>query len=325
MSLSDLAPVAAAVLGVLLVMAAGASAYWLGWLDRSADKSLANLIANLFFPAYFIDKIVAGPPLPSLAQVWMPPLYGFGCTCLGFGVAYLVIRALGPPLGITSPLVMRTFALTVGIANYGYVPLPLAELFFPAAFSPTLVHNIGVDIALWSVGLLVISGELKSGLRRLATSLPLWTMVLGLAVQQAGWGQHLPQPILAACRLLGAMAIPAGLLLGGAILAEVVGKVEWLRQGAVLSLAVSVRMLLLPCLFLLGAKYLPMPRNFDQVLLLQAAMPAATFPLVMTRLYGGDIDTATRVVFGTSILSVFTIPLWITAGAWWLQVPIGGH
>ncbi len=71
-----------------------------------------------------------------------------------------------PLFGITSPLVQRTFALTVGIANYGYIPLPIAERYFPQAFHPLLIHNIGVDIALWSVGLLVISGEIKQGVRR---------------------------------------------------------------------------------------------------------------------------------------------------------------
>jgi predicted permease len=53
-------------------------------------------------------------------------------------------------------------------------------------------------------------------------------------------------------------------------------------------------------------------------LLIQAAMPAATFPIVMTRLYDQDVQTAWVVVVGTSLLSLLTIPLWMTFGAMWL-------
>ena len=318
MTPADRLPVAAQVLGVLLVMLAGAAAVWLGWLDRHADRSLASLIANLFFPAYFISKLAVREPMGTQAEIWLPPLFGFVETCLGFGIAWLVIRTIGPLFGLTSPIVQRTFALTVGIANYGYVPLPLAEQFFPQAFAPTLVHNIGVDVALWSVGLLVISGEAASGLRRLMTSLPLWTMLLSLAIQQLQLGPWIPRPLLLTCELLGSCAIPAGLLLSGAIIAEAIPSMHWRQKKSVLGLAVGVRMLLLPALFLVAARHLPMSPALDQVLLLQASMPAASFPIVMTRLYGGDIDTATRVVFGTSALSLLTIPLWITAGSWYL-------
>ena len=50
----------------------------------------------------------------------------------------------------------------------------------------------------------------------------------------------------------------------------------------------------------------------------QAAMPAATFPIVMARLYEQDVQTAWVVVVGTSLLSLITIPLWMILGAAWL-------
>ncbi len=322
MTLADLIPIASKVAGVLMVMLAGALAVWFGWLDRHVDRSLASIIANVFFPAYFLQKIALGPPLGSMNEIWYPPLIGFSTTCVGFAIAWLTIRIAGPWFGITSPLVQRTFALTVGVANYGYIPLPLSELYFPNAFNPLLIHNIGVDIALWSVGLLVISGELKQGLTRLVRSLPLWTMIVGIVFQQMGWGKHIPGPLLQATELLGACAIPAGLMLGGAIIAENLGSVNWKQRLSILSLATIVRMGILPVIFLLVARYLPMTTSLDQVLLLQAAMPVATFPIVMTRLFGGDIDTSLRIVLGTSVVSLVTIPIWISVGCWILGIQL---
>jgi len=43
-------------------------------------------------------------------------------------------------------------------------------------------------------------------------------------------------------------------------------------------------------------------------------MPAAVFPIVMARHYGGDPATAMRVVIGTSVVGLATIPLWIRFG-----------
>ncbi len=67
-------------------------------------------------------------------------------------------------------------------------------------------------------------------------------------------------------------------------------------------------------LFLLAAKFLPASVELKRVMVLEAAMPAAVFPIVMARHYQGDPATAMRVVLGTSVVSLATIPLWIKFG-----------
>ena len=49
-------------------------------------------------------------------------------------------------------------------------------------------------------------------------------------------------------------------------------------------------------------------------MVVMAAMPSGTFPIVMARHYGGDQAVALRVAISTSLVSLVTIPLWITAG-----------
>ena len=49
-------------------------------------------------------------------------------------------------------------------------------------------------------------------------------------------------------------------------------------------------------------------------MVLQAAMPAAVFPIILARHYQGDPPTALRVVIGTSVVGLVTIPLWIRFG-----------
>ncbi|MCE2828062.1 MAG: AEC family transporter, partial [Verrucomicrobium sp.] len=60
--------------------------------------------------------------------------------------------------------------------------------------------------------------------------------------------------------------------------------------------------------------------ELKRVLVVQAAMPAGVFPIVLSRLYGGDPATAVRIVAGTTLLSLVTIPLWIRWGLSWLDL-----
>ena len=52
--------------------------------------------------------------------------------------------------------------------------------------------------------------------------------------------------------------------------------------------------------------------------MLEAAMPAAVFPIVLVQLFGRDLETAVRVVLSTSIAGVVLIPVWLAIGKWWL-------
>jgi predicted permease len=62
------------------------------------------------------------------------------------------------------------------------------------------------------------------------------------------------------------------------------------------------------------ASVLPISRELKMVLAIEAAMPAGMFTIVLVRMYGADAPTAIRVVVGSSIGSLLTIPVWISCG-----------
>ena len=47
-------------------------------------------------------------------------------------------------------------------------------------------------------------------------------------------------------------------------------------------------------------------------------------PVLLARLYNGDAGTALRAVLGTSLVSLVTIPLWISAGMALFELPLAG-
>jgi predicted permease len=107
-----------------------------------------------------------------------------------------------------------------------------------------------------------------------------------------------------------------GLVLSGAILYDYSRHVEWDRSSRILTFAIVMRLILLPWLILAMGVWWTNSESLKQVFLLQAAMPAATFPVVMTRLYKQSVETAWIIVVGTSLLSLFTIPIWMVIGRW---------
>jgi hypothetical protein len=113
---------------------------------------------------------------------------------------------------------------------------------------------------------------------------------------------------------VGQCAIPMALIVIGAIIADYVGEFQ-LRSGwRVVGMAVLLRLGVIPCLFLLLVKCLPLSLELKRVLVLQAAMPSAVISIILSRLHNGDPPTAIRVVIGTSVVGLITIPVWLHFG-----------
>jgi predicted permease len=77
----------------------------------------------------------------------------------------------------------------------------------------------------------------------------------------------------------------------------------------------------LPLAFLLIAAWIPASRELKSVIIVQAAMPGAVIPVLLARHYRGHPVTALRVALSTALLSLVTIPLWISLGMTLLPSP----
>ena len=317
--------IVAAVGGVFLTVAAGAGARAAGWLTPAASDSLLRLSINLLFPCFVLDVLVGNPALADPLDALAPPAVGFATTVLGFAVGGLVARALGPRIGLRTPAARRTFALIVGMYNYGYTPIPIVEALFPG--EPTLgvllVHNVGVDLALWSVGVTVVSGGFAPGWWRRPLNAPLLAIVVALAVNATGadaWllrdagdiGGAVAGVITGALGLIGATAIPLALLLVGGSVLDAARSTPLLRDPLVPLTGAVLRLGVLPLCFVALTWLLPLGVHLDRVVRVEAAMPAALFPILLARVYGGDPAVAVRVALFTTVLGLVTIPLWLT-------------
>jgi predicted permease len=306
-----------AVVPVFLIIVAGWGMRRMDWLTEEADASLLRMAIYLLMPCLILDSLIGSQALSDPANVFLPPLVGFGTVTLGLAAAWFVQRWIPERTGSTR----RTFVYCVAVYNYGYVPLPLALSLFDRDTAAVLfVHNIGVELALWLYGLTYMAGRgFRDGWKRVLNP-PVLSILAALVLNATVGREPIPDFLLHTIHWLGQCAVPMGVILIGAIMADHSRDFVSRQGGRVMLWSILLRLGVLPVLFLLLARYIPAAVELKRVILLQSAMPAAVFPIIVARQYGGDPATAVRVVLITSLGGLITIPLWLQVGLSWLKL-----
>jgi predicted permease len=300
-----------AVLPVVALALAGLVMRKLNWLTAEADSSLLRVNINLLLPCLILHATIGNGALLNVGNLLLAPLVGFVTASGGILLAYAARRLAR----VRNEAEGRTFGVSVGLYNYSFIPIPLAVLLFGKETVGVLcLHNVGVDIALWTVAVLLMTGKPFGGTWRNFVNAPLIAVMVGLGLNWTGGGDVFPQVLLTAIRWLADCAIPMALILAGATIADHLGEFRARHGWAVIGWAVALRLGVLPCLFLILAWALPASVELKRVIVLQAAMTSAVFPIVLARHYGGDPATAVRVALATSLVGIFTIPMWIHLG-----------
>lgn len=294
-----------ASLPVYLVIAAGLVLRRIKLFPEELDAGTMRLIVNFLFPCFILDKILGNEALDDLGTIASAAASGFILILIGFGLSFLAALAVG----MRRSDGLRTFSLATGIQNYGFIPIPIiAKLFASKATMGVLfMHSLGVELALWTVGVAILTGFGKAPWRHLFNA-PIIAILLGLLINASGIYPRIPESATTTISMLASCSIPLSLLLVGSAISDLIAVGGWLRPFRRPVAACIVRLAILPVAFIAFAKFLPIGLELKRVLAVQAAMPCALFPIVLARHYGGHIATAVQVILATSLISIFTIP-----------------
>lgn len=307
-----------AVLPVFSVAAIGFVIRRRNLISDETERNLLDVLINVFVPCLIFVSVLGNEALLNVRNVALAPLCGFCAIALGLAVG----RATAGIAGIESQRSRRAFATCMGIFNWGYVPLPLAaSLFGQKTVGVLFVFITGAEMAVWTLGLMTLrGGSIKNGLRK-ALNAPFFTIVVTLSLNfllgadrahsiandEAGGFAF----VMKTAGMLGQCAIPIGLILVGASLADKLNEFRSAISPRIMGSAVALRLGLMGFLFVLLARFVPGSDELTQVLLIQSAMPSAMFPIILAKRYDGDVVCALQVVIATTLVSLVTIPLWI--------------
>jgi predicted permease len=281
-----------------------------GGMAIHADESILWLLINLFTPCLIVDSFLGNKALENLGNLIIAPILGFSTVIIGIVLASVTAQCLR----FTKKEQERTFVACVSLYNYGYIPIPIILLFFSKEILGMLfVYNVGLEVAMWTLGYIALTGKvsLSECFKRVITP-PLAAVILSLAANYWFSNNPLPLSLARVIHMTGQATIPMALLLVGAIVYDHSSSFKTIHPFRPVLAGIFLRLFLIPLTFVAMAFYLPIPESLKIVLCVQAGMPSAILPIVLVRLYGGDLNLAIRIIVSTSVLCLFTLPAWLS-------------
>ena len=304
---------------IFLIVAVGYVTRICSLVTEESEQSIMRLTVNVLVPCFIVSRVPGNEALQKSEVVFAALGAGIAITIIGL----IIAKALGHSLKI-APDGVNTFCVSSAIQNYGFIPIPLIEALFPKehAIETTgvlFVHNLGVELVMWTVVIILLSGSMQGAWRRLING-PTIAILLGLLLNATGLHQQIPAFVVDAVSRIGACAIPIGLILCGATLTGVIQKESLKFDAKIVSGSLLLRFVLLPMLILAAASLLTFSRELREVLIIEAAMPGAIFPIILAKHFGGKPAIAVQVCAVTTLASVLLTPLVLLVAFSWFGI-----
>ena len=305
---------------VFLMVGVGYLIRQLNVITDESEKSIVRLVVNVLYPCFILTKIPGNQSLQQLSVVFTALTAGFVLTLTGL----LVSRMVGNAFKIKKTDGLNTSSVSTALQNYGFIPIPLITALFPDVADQTLgvlfVHNLGLELAMWTVCIVMLSGTAKGAMKRLING-PTIAIIAGLLLNFTDFHHWIPSVAQKAASVaqkaahdLGNCTIPISLLLVGATLGSVISSHKIQISPKIIVGSLLIRFAIMPLAFIAVAAILAGSQELQRVLVIEAAMPAAIFPIVLAKHYGGKPNVAVQVCLATSLISLVLTPAWLLLG-----------
>ena len=192
--------------------------------------------------------------------------------------------------------------------NYGapIVLFALGSIGFDYAVIVMVVHSFLMN----TIGLFFASlggkepASCKDSLRRVIRMPVIHGAMLGIVLQLLS--VNIPVTFMEAISLIADASIPTVMLVLGMQLADITRKAVAYRY---VSSVTFIRMIVSPVLAIIIVSFLPISSLLKDVLIIQAAMPAAANTTMLAIQFGTEPDLVSFTTLVTTILSIVTLPI----------------
>ena len=205
------------LMGLLVVMLAGAGLSRAGLLDKTLRQGLNRLLFNFVLPVMVFSSMRGTMTRELLGTSFVPVLFGAGLCFVNWGSANIFSILFGIPRS-ERPLV--SFLNMFG--NNLYLGLPIAlAVFGPEGVAIVLLFSLGSDTILWTLGLLLLSPKQDFSLRNFKQVFTPTLVGLFLGTLAGVISLPLPLALTDAMASVASTASPFALMLTGAALGEI--------------------------------------------------------------------------------------------------------
>lgn len=300
------------VLPIFALILAGWAARRVGALGDTATREINRLVVYVTLPALLFRIMAEAEP----AELWQPGfVFAFtgGCAVI-FGFTLFLAKRRGQGLADAA-----LDGLNGSYANTGFLGFPLVlAVMGEAGLSLTLIASLVTVTVLFAAAILLVELGLQPDGRALEVAArtlrsfaknPLVVSPL-LGGLYLATGLELYGPLDAMLTLLGDAAAPCALVCLGCFLADprpdsAPIDLRWLAT------LVGLKLVAHPLVTWLLALPLGLSADATHAAVLLAALPTGTGPFMLAELYHREAGVTGRTILVTTILSVFTVSLYL--------------
>ncbi|MCM8764243.1 MAG: AEC family transporter [Candidatus Omnitrophica bacterium] len=307
------------VLSIFSIILAGAIARRKNFLTDETTSVMAACVTNFFYPALIVSSITSGFTIKSLMSNWLLPAGTIVIMSIGYFTGMFFLRFFSP----ADIKQKNTFLFQCTINNYVFLPLPIVVMFLGNAGASKLIFSsLGSEISVWTIGILGLTGNRleKKNLRNLVSA-PIISLVLAIfiiitremtALNEIATNEFLKsavQSVSTAIDMFGKATVPLALFLAGSRMSKISShQLKTINQFWITFL----RLIFIPAVACAAITFFPISYEGFLVLAIVAIMPAAIASIILSDTYKADIEFASASVLITHVVSLLTVPAWLT-------------
>lgn len=288
------------VIVLFIIMMVGFYAKKKKYLNNTVDKGLSELLINITLPFMIVTSFNIKYEAAMVSNSQKILLYSF--------LIHIGLIFFSKMMFFKFPKnKQQVFRFITIFCNVGFMGYPVLEsiyggigVFYAAIF------NIPFNILVWTVGVMLFTGEKDFKSMRKAVANPaLIAVFIGLIL--FAFSISLPLPIATSLKLVGSTTTPISMIIIGSMLAEI--QFKNIFSDFSTYYATVVRLLIVPMIVYVVLKLLKADPLLLNICVILQAMPAAVMAPILAEKYGGDSLLASQCVFITTIVSSITIPI----------------
>ena len=274
------------------------------------NDQVVSLITKVTLPAFLITSMnyefSKEALLESMNFLLISVVIYFGIIICSF----VVVKLLRVPL---SKVDVYQYALT--FSNVGFMGYPVISLVYGSkGVFYAAIYNLPFNILIWTYGIYLLTRHhqdvvaLSFGQKLKQILNPgVLSIIVGFAIFLTSF--QIPVPIRETLSLIGGMTTPLSMMFIGFLLSEI--KIVELINNAKDYIIVFFRLIITPFVVFIILSFVGLKGHVLGIPVLITAMPVAANAAVFSSMYGADSKLASKLIFISTLLSVFTVPLFM--------------
>lgn len=293
---------------IFLLIAIGFILRKTGMLSLSTRKQLTSIVPSVVLPAAIINSFQIGMTAEIFQSCWFVLVISLLIQC----AASLLNRFVWKGKGTKAQQTCLKYGLIA--SNAGFMGMPIAQAVYgEVGLLYASIFLIPMRVAMWSSGLSMFAPGVtpKETMKKVLSHPCIIAIELGIVLMITEFfGFRLPGVIDRTLSAVSSCNTALSMFVIGAILADVPFKALFDRLALYYS---GFRLIIMPLLVLVCLHLAGLNLTVQGVCVLETAMPAASTTVMLAQNYEGDTEFASKIVVVSTVLSLFTLPLfsWI--------------